>query len=315
MIKTADEKKNMVESVTDAIKRLVSEDLVPKKEMALAAGATLGTGILASILLARHKNKKRENTVKDNIKLYQAIESPYVGEESVIDRNIFKEASMAADLPIYAASATIPAYLAVSTMKNQKEEENLDKGRREVGTLRDLINDAYRQDMLEAYGIDDPAMLDELVVELRQRANPELFKESMDKEAAMPLTPISVPAALVGSSALGLGAFLLMKNRADAANPNRLQEKRYLDKLDRLYRERLVSPTIRELPFTDEELLALELYKQEKGKKKKVAPKTDETPLPIEVEEKPLPVEDVVPEGAEVVDMDDEDIQSILKEL
>ena len=288
----------------DTLRTIGEMDYVPVKEVAIASGAGVSAGLLAALLLNKAQ-KNNTRSVKDNIKLYRAIESPIAGEESAIDDNIYKESSLAADLPIYGAAAAVPGYVALSAIRNSKERDEIDEERKEVGELRDVVNDAYREDMLKAYGIKDEKQLSDIVKDLKTRA------DSLDKEASAATDalavsiPISKPAAIAGGATIGFGGLLSMKNVADRANPNRRQQKQYLDKLDRLYREQIASPTIRELPFTDEELLAMELYKQEGNRK---APKAEVKPLEVEEPQ-------VIPEGAEVVDMDDEDIKNIMGEL
>ena len=281
--------KGLMEKLVDLIKRTsVDPNLFPTEPVLFATGAGVGGGILASRLMAKNKEKKTDR-VKDTIKLYQAIESPNAREESEIDRRLYKKSSLGYDLPIYAASAAVPSYLTYATMRDNKQEEAIKEDQEEVGVLRDTVNEAYRSDLLEAYGIADEEQLKSIVEDLRIQAG------DLDKEAIQ--LPISTPAAVAAGSALGLSGFLLAKNMADKSNPTRLQQKDYINKLDRLYRERLVSPTIRELPFTDEELIAMELYKQE-GKKKKVKQ-----------------IELATPGDTEEINMDDADIQSIIKEL
>jgi len=268
---------------------LKKPEIFPTVPIVSSIGAGVGSGVLADILINEFKENKSDR-VKNNIKMYQAIESPSAGEETEIDKNIYKN-SAALDIPMYAAAASVPAYLTYSAIKDKKQEDTLKGERREIGGMRDAVNDAYREDLLNAYGISSEDQLKAIVKDLRIRAG----EAGIDKKAFN--IPLSTPAAIAGASALGLAGFLTGKNYADEDNPNRKQNKEYLNKLDRLYRERLVSPTIKELPFTDEELIAMELYKREKGRKA------------------PAKTPEAIPVQTDTVDMDDADIQSIIKEL
>jgi len=269
------------------------DDIIPVKPVATGAAGGVGLGVLASILTSKDPNKK----LKDNIKLYQAIESPNAHEEDIIDENIYKESKLAYDIPTYVASAAVPGYVALDYFKDKAQKKKTDEGRKEIGMLRDKVNAAYRKDLMSAYGVEDENMLKELVADIKSKA------ESLDKEAAIFDSVLSTPAALVGGTATGMAAFLVAKNLADKSNPARKTNKAYLSSLDKLYRERLVSPTIRSLPFSEEEILAMELYKQNKGKKLKAPVVDEESATPLELN------------NTQDVDMDSEDIQSIMKEL
>lgn len=295
--KTADAKGSLMDKTLNYLRDTVAktgENAVP---LAIASAGGIGLGALISML---GDNKDSAAKKRRNIKLYQAIESPYASEEDVIDESLHKRSSLVSplDAAVYAGSATIPTYLAYDAIRNRGEKARTARGRHAVGELRDIVNEAYRKDMMKAYGIADEGELKSLVKELNDRAN-ELDKTSDE------LT-LSIPAAVTGATALGLGSFLTMKNMADQSNPAIQQRKAYLDKLDKLYRERLVSPTINELPFSEDELMAMELKKQEGGKR---APKVKEPAL-LEAD---APMNDS--SSHKTVDMDDPGVQSIIDDL
>lgn len=298
---------------SEGVKGIDFKKILPVKHIL----ATLGLGIGGGALYAgvRDKINKNEGGARRrrNIAMYRDIESPLAGEEDAIDRNIYKNSSLAVDVPIALGSLGIPALVVAQDIKDAHQKKKLKKQRRDVGMLRDMVNDAYRQDMMEAYGIPDEQTLNSAVQELRNRVaekNPGL----LDKTSS-----ISTPAALAAGSSLAFAGFLGSKIHADANDPRRRQQKEYLKQLDKLYRSRLNSPTVRQLPFSDEELLAMELYKQEKKgskpAKKLTAPKSEGTKAVLES----APESDF--EGSDEhgagnsVDIDNPDIQNILKEL
>ena len=278
------------------------QEVLPVTPLLAATGIGIGGGIAASAISAA--SSKKGEKLRRNINLYRDIESPIAGEETAIDNNIDKTSSLAVDAPVVTAAIAIPGLMALAGIKDKIQKKKTDKGRKEVGMLRDEVNKAYREDMLKAYGMQNEGELKEALKNLRSRAT-ELDKVSVT-------IPLSATAATLAAGSLGLANFVKAKEKADREDPRRQQNKEYLKKLDRLYRERLVSPTIRELPFSDEELLAMELFKQEGGNKK--APKS-EGPKAV-LNEAPAPDFEPTPETAKhEVDMDNEDIQSILKEL
>ena len=306
-------KQREVKSMTELLVRAINlmrdkaanvsiHDVLPVGPLLAATGIGVGGGIAASAIADASSNKGAK--LRRNINLYRDIESPIAGEETAIDNNIDKTSSLAVDIPVVAGSVAIPGLMALAGIKDKVQKKKTDKGRKEVGALRDEVNKAYREDMLKAYGIEDESELHDALASLRERAS-ELNKVSVT-------LPLSTTAAAIAAGSLGLANFVNSKDNADKNDPRRQQNKEYLKKLDRLYRERLVSPTIRELPFSDEELLAMELFKQE-GRNRK-APKS-EGPKAV-LDEAPAPDFEPTPEtDKHEVDMDNEDIQSILKEL
>ena len=183
---------------------------------------------------------------------------------------------------------------------NKKQQKKLGKSREEIQELRGLVDSAYRQDMLKAYGVEREEDLAALVEDLKSRAG---LSDGMGKTSAPAPAPVPVPGGISNPAlialALGSGAtaYMLGKNMMDDVDPRRDQKKKYLKQLDRLYREKASMPTIGGLPMSDEELLALEMYRAEKGKRKS----------------KLLEEPEIAP--ASEKDMDSDDVKNILASL
>lgn len=261
----------------------------PKGTLVAGAGLGVGAGALFNILSKKYNESNAKKTER-NIELYQALESPLAPEDEIIHDSLGKESAAAGEAGVLLAAGSIPAYMLYDMLRNKKEKDVLSGKRLEVKDLRRAVNKAYREDLMSAYGIEDEQELSDAVSDMRSELNGDMDKES----------ELSHATAGIATAAATLAAFVMANKIAKKTNPNKMQQSRYLDSLDKLYRERTNSPTVRSLPFTDEELLAMELLKQRSTKRPKVVQQEPPASYPIQGEE---------------TTMDSPDVENILKEL
>jgi len=253
---------SVLNDISKSVVDVKNVDIPPAVYTGIAGG--VGGGILTALYDELKKKKKKH----DILRLYRSAEDIKTNEDEAIDAFLEKNSSLNSNNVVAGAAAlSIPGVIISSRIKDNMMEDSLKAERKSINELRAKMDSQYRREMLDAYNLDEET-LSSLVLDLRDRAG--LSKES--GESNIPL--------ILGTGAVTLSSFLAAKNVAEGLNSNNEIDKKYKKKLDFIYKNKQNNATINKLPFDDEELLALELYRQE-GKQKPSA-SLDDNEIPVD---------------------------------
>ena len=244
---------------------------------AMAASAAIPT----YIMLAAHKNKKQRGKV-DDAKL-----------EVLALRDAVDKAYRRDMLDVYGVKNETELSKLVSDLRKRVGEDAMGKTMEKISISSRLLNRAAKRARKLAKLMPNKTGPDYL----KMLGRGVRFSEAAARKGNLDSALLSLPGVMATATGAGILSFLTTKNLFDANDPRRQQKKKYLKQLDRLYRERVATPTIGGLPLSDEELLALEMHRSEKGKRR---PKLLEEPEIAPAAEK---------------DMDSDDVKNILASL